>query len=85
LATLLAGCPASSINKLELVQNAAARLLTIRSRKYDLITLILSSLHWLSVKFHINYKVLLLTYKFPNYLAPVYLKGWLIAIVLFFI
>jgi len=31
---LLAGCPASSINKLQLVQNAAARVLT-RSRKYE--------------------------------------------------
>ncbi len=31
---LLGGCPASSINKLQIVQNAAARVLT-RSRKYD--------------------------------------------------
>ncbi len=37
---LLGGCPASSINKLQIVQNAAARVLT-RSRKYDHITLIL--------------------------------------------
>ncbi|KAI5613486.1 hypothetical protein C0J50_3890, partial [Silurus asotus] len=34
---LLGGCPASLINKLQLVQNAAARVLT-RSRKYDHIT-----------------------------------------------
>ncbi len=32
--TLLGGFPASSINKLQIVQNAAARVLT-RSRKYD--------------------------------------------------
>ncbi len=31
---LLGGCPASSINKLQIVQNAAARVLT-RSRNYD--------------------------------------------------
>ncbi len=31
---LLGGCPASSINKLQIVQYAAARVLT-RSRKYD--------------------------------------------------
>ncbi len=43
---LLGGCPASSINKLQIVQNAAARVLT-RSRKYDHITPILQSLHWL--------------------------------------
>ncbi len=34
---LLGGCPAYSINKLQVVQNAAARVLT-RSRKYDHIT-----------------------------------------------
>jgi len=69
---LLAGCPTSSINKLQLVQNAAARVLT-RSRKYDHITPILPSLHWLPIKFRINYKILLLTYKALNGLAPVYL------------
>jgi len=31
---LLAGCPASSINKLQLVQNAAARVLTRSSKNY---------------------------------------------------
>ncbi len=59
---LLGGCPASSINKLQVVQNAAARVLT-RSRKYDHITPILQSLHWLPIKFRISYKILLLTYK----------------------
>ncbi len=39
---LLGGCPASSINKLQIVQYAAARVLT-RSRKYDHITPILQS------------------------------------------
>ncbi len=55
---LLGGCPASSINKLQIVQNAAARVLT-RSRKYDHITPILQSLHWLPSKFRISYKLLL--------------------------
>ncbi len=53
---LLGGCPASSINKLQIVQNAAARVLT-RSRKYDHITPILQSLHWLPIKFCISYKI----------------------------
>ncbi len=43
---LLGGCPASSINKLQIVQNAAARVLT-RSRKYEHITPILQSLTFL--------------------------------------
>ncbi len=62
---LLGGCPASSINKLQIVQNAAARVLT-RSRKYDHITPILQSLHWLPIKFRISYKILLLAYNLYN-------------------
>ncbi|KAF7710058.1 hypothetical protein HF521_008930, partial [Silurus meridionalis] len=73
---LLGGCPASLINKLQLVQNAAARVLT-RSKKYDHITPILSSLHWLPVKFRLDYKLLLLTYKALNGLAPMYLSSLL--------
>ncbi len=73
---LLGGCPASSINKLQVVQNAAARVLT-RSRKYDHITPILQSLHWLSIKFRISYKILLLAYKALNGLAPAYLTSLL--------
>ncbi len=66
---LLGGCPATSINKLQIVQNA---VLT-RSRKYDHITPILRSLHWLPIKFRISYKILLLAYKALNGLAPAYL------------
>ncbi len=70
---LLGGCPASSINKLQIVQNAAARVIT-RSRKYDHITPILQCLHWLPIKFRISYKILLLTL---NGLAPAYLTSLL--------
>ncbi len=52
---MLGGCPASSINKLQIVQNAAARVFT-RSRKYDHITPMLQSPHWLPIKFRISYK-----------------------------
>ncbi len=62
---LLGGCPASSINKLQIVQ---ARVVT-RSRKYDHITPILQSL---PIKFCISYKILLLAYKALNDLAPAY-------------
>ncbi len=70
---LLGGCPASSINKLQIVQNAAARVLT-RSRKYGHIV---QSLHWLPIKFRISYKILLLTYKALNGLASAYLTSLL--------
>ncbi len=73
---LLGGCPASSINKLQIVQNAAARVLS-RSRKYDHITPILQSLHWLPIKVRISYKIVLLAYKALNGLAPSYLNNLL--------
>ncbi|KAI5606729.1 hypothetical protein C0J50_7540, partial [Silurus asotus] len=66
---LLGGCPVSLINKLQLVQNVAARVLT-RSRKYHHITPIFSSLHCPSVKFQIHYNLLLLPYKALNGLSP---------------
>ncbi|KAI5100796.1 hypothetical protein C0J45_9782, partial [Silurus meridionalis] len=68
---LLSGCAISS--ELQLVQNAAARVLT-RSRKYDHITPVLISLHWLPIKSRIDYKILLLTYKALNGLALQYLS-----------
>ncbi len=64
----MCGCPASSINKQQIVQNTEARVLT-RSIKYDNITPILQFLHWLPIKFRIDYKILLLTYKALNGLA----------------
>ncbi|KAL6455951.1 hypothetical protein MHYP_G00358020 [Metynnis hypsauchen] len=71
--SLLSGCTNTNLNKLQLVQNAAARLLT-KTRKYDHISPVLSSLHWLPIKFHIDYKILLLTYKALHGLAPEYLQ-----------
>ncbi len=41
---LLGGCSACLINKLQMVKNAAARVLT-RTRKYDHISPVLSTLH----------------------------------------
>ncbi len=73
---LLGGCPASSINKLQIVQNAADSVLS-RSRKYDHITPILQSLYWLLIKCCISCKILLLTYKALNGLAPAYLTNLL--------
>ncbi len=66
---LLGCCSACLINKLWLVQNAAARVLT-RTRKYDHISPVLSALHWLPVKHRIYFKILLITYKALNGLAP---------------
>ncbi len=70
---LLGGCPACLINKLQMVQNAAARVLT-RTRTYGHISPILSTLHWLPIKHCIDFKILLITYKALNGLAPQYLS-----------
>ncbi len=72
---LLGGCSACLINKLQLVQNAAARVLT-RTRKYDHISP--STLHWLPIKHPIHFKILLITYKAQNGLAPQYLSELLL-------
>ncbi|KAJ8376767.1 hypothetical protein SKAU_G00073470 [Synaphobranchus kaupii] len=74
---LLSGCPKSLLNNLQLVQNAAARILT-RTKKYEHITPVLASLHWLPIKFRIDFKVLLLTFKALNGLAPVYICNLLL-------
>ena len=71
--SLISGCPNKSIKTLQLIQNAAARVLT-GTRKRDHISPVLASLHWLPVKFRIEFKILLLTYKALHGQAPSYLQ-----------
>ena len=52
---LLTGVPKQTLRKLQLVQNAAARVLT-KTKKFDHITPILKSLHWLPVSQRIDLK-----------------------------
>ncbi len=70
---LFGGYSARLINKLQMVQNAAARVLT-RTRKNDHISLVLSTLHWLPIKHCMDFKILLITYKSLNSFAPQYLS-----------
>ncbi len=69
---LLYGIPLTTISKLQQVQNTAARVVT-RTSKYDHITPVLKSLHWLPVSQRIQFKILLITFKCLNGLAPAYL------------
>lgn len=71
--SLFAACPKKYIRNFQLVQNAAARLLT-GTKRMEHITPVLESLHWLPVKFRIQFKVLLLTYKALSGMAPSYLR-----------
>ncbi len=68
---LLVGFSARLINKLQIVLNVAARVLS-RTRKYDQISAVLLTLHWLSIKHHIDFKIVLITYEALNGLAPQY-------------
>uniref|UniRef100_A0A8C1UC21 Reverse transcriptase domain-containing protein n=1 Tax=Cyprinus carpio TaxID=7962 RepID=A0A8C1UC21_CYPCA len=73
---LYVGISQSSLRRLQLVQNAAARLLT-NTCKREHITPILSSLHWLPVSFRVDFKILLFVFKALNGLAPPYITEML--------
>ena len=54
--SLLAGIPDNKLNKLQCIQNHAARLVLRKSRHASATTL-LRTLHWLPVKARIQYKI----------------------------
>ena len=60
------------MRKLQIVQSAAARLLS-GVRKYQHISPTMAALHWLPIHFRIDFKVLMMTYKALNGLGPRYL------------
>ena len=72
--SLLYGVPAYKLNQLQRVQNIAARVVTLtRCSPENHITPILKDLHWLPIKIRIDFKILLMTYKCVNAIAPEYL------------
>ena len=58
---LFTGLPKKTTDRLQLIQNSAARLLT-NTKKREHISPVLATLHWLPVIYRIYFKVLLLTY-----------------------
>ncbi|KAI4900370.1 hypothetical protein NFI96_001985 [Prochilodus magdalenae] len=72
--SLLAGLPLRAIRPLQLVQNAAARLI-FNLPKFTHVTSLLRYLHWLPVVARIRFKTLILAYKAKNGPAPPYLTA----------
>ncbi len=70
---LLAGLPACTIKPLQLIQNAAARVVFNEPKKAH-VTPLFIRLHWLPIAARIKFKVLMFAYKTTNGTAPIYLN-----------
>ena len=75
--SLLTGISEHLLRKLQLAQNAAACILT-KTKKFEHITPVLKELHWLPVRERIQFKLLVLTWKSLNGIAPQYLSNLLV-------
>ena len=73
---MLFGVPGYLVDKLQVIQNQATKVIT-QQRRSDHITETLVMLHWLKVKYRIEYKMLLFAYKSHHDTAPVYLTDLL--------
>ncbi len=73
---LLAGLPASSIKPLQLIQNAAARLIFNEPKTTHVIPLFINS-HWLPIAACIKFKALMFAYRSTSGSAPLYLNSLL--------
>ena len=72
--SLLCALPNKIIQKLQYVQNGAAKLILLK-RKRDHVTPLLKELHWLPIKYRTQFKVLVLTWKIMNDSAPKNISG----------
>ena len=59
---VLYGTSSANIDKLQRLQNSLARVVT-NTRRRDHITQVLADLHWLPVRYQIEYKIALITFK----------------------
>ena len=74
--SLLSGCPKYLIDKLQMVQNSAARLV-LKRRKREHVQPLLKQLHWLPIQSRIDYKLSTLCFNFFCCTSPDYLSDLL--------
>ncbi len=73
---LLAGLPSNTIKPLQMIQNAAARLVFNEPKRAH-VTPLFVSLHWLPVAARIQFKTLMLAYRTTTSSAPTYFHSLL--------
>ncbi len=73
---LLAGLPSNTIKSLQMIQNAAARLVFNETKRAH-VTPLFISLHWLPVAAHIQFKTLMFAYRTTTGSAPSYFHSLL--------
>jgi exonuclease III len=72
--SLLYVIPNKLINKVQIAQNSAVRLIE-KLGKYEHVSMVRKALHWLPIQARIKYKLLITTWKIINGQAPDYLKS----------
>ena len=72
--SLYYGLPNTQLQRLQRIQNAAARVIYKKS-KYEHVTSLIYELHWLPVSYRILFKLLVLTFKCIHGDAPTYLSN----------
>ena len=71
--SLLSSCPNQQLNKLQKVQNSAARLV-LKAQKQEHVKALLQKLHWLPAHSRIQYKISTLCYNSFSETYPLYLS-----------
>ena len=71
--SLLGGLPKARIAKLQRIQNIAARIV-LNKGKYDSTTSCLEQLHWLPIRYRIEYKITILVHRSLHQATPPYLS-----------
>jgi len=76
--SLYAGLPASSIQRLQLIQNCLVCAIYPSLKRHDHISSSLRKLHWLPIQMRISFKIAVLTFKTLQNKSPLYLYDLII-------